>query len=119
MGTPDYLKPRKVDSKALAKMYEADDHVLFGHSRSMKNSETASQRSSQRGSVQGSAKRKRSKRRNKSRRGIVGETGTDPFSANVMDFPAYSDAKLKGTANTMEIVQNSSSNPNMVTSNNR
>ena len=47
LGTPEYLKPRKVDSKALAMMYEADDHVLFGKKgpKRRKNSDTASQRS--------------------------------------------------------------------------
>ena len=70
----DYLKPRKLNSKDLAKMYEADDHLLFGSKKKKRRgSDTASRTSSQRSSLQGSARRKfRSKRRR-----VLGETGSD------------------------------------------
>ena len=38
----------------------------------------------------------------------MGETGTEPFNANMIDYAAYSDAKLKGAQNTMEIKENNS-----------
>ena len=69
----DYLKPRKLNSKDLAKMYEADDHLLFGSRKKRRGSDTASRTSSQRSSMKGSARRKfRSKRRR-----VLGETGSD------------------------------------------